>query len=113
MRFILGLARSPSSVTARNRIPSQIGSGGYAEPERPIPVVLAADEEMMAENGSAAQEKITPPPPAYGLWRSSVVSIPFTSVVQGHCFTNLACPTENKPRSTPLATCKWLVCLCP
>lgn len=74
VRFILGLARVPS-VTARNRIPSQIGSGGYAEPERPIPVVLAADEEMMAENGSANQEKITPPPPAYGLWRSSVVSI--------------------------------------
>ena len=80
VRFILGLARVPS-VTGRNRIPSQIGSGGYAEPERPIPVVLAADEEMMAENGSAAQEKITPPPPAYGLWRSSVVSIPFTSAV--------------------------------
>lgn len=73
VRFVLALARGPI-VIDRNRIPSQIGRGGYAEPHRPIPVVLAADEEVMADD-SDTREKVAAPPPAYGLWRSSVVSI--------------------------------------
>lgn len=72
-RFVLAIARGPIVIN-RSRIPSQLGPGGYAEPERPIPVVLPADEESMAECEGDNREKIAPPPPAYGLWRSSVVS---------------------------------------
>ena len=44
----------------------------YAQTDRPIPVVLACDEEMAAENNGVIN-KVIPPPPAYGRWRSSVV----------------------------------------
>ena len=44
--------------------------GGYAVPEEPIPVVLAQDEE--ARGTDPEPGKVTPP--AYGLWRGSVVS---------------------------------------
>jgi hypothetical protein len=44
--------------------------GGYAVPEEPIPVVLAQDEE--ARGTEPEPGKVTPP--AYGLWRGSVVS---------------------------------------
>ena len=74
VRFALAIARGPI-VIDRNRIPSQIGPGGYAEPNQPIPVALAADEEAMAEGDGNIREKVPAPPPAYGLWRSSVVSI--------------------------------------
>lgn len=58
-----------------NRVPSRPGPLGYAQPERPIPVVLAQDEEIAAGSNPAEPKKVAPPPPAYGLWRSSVVSI--------------------------------------
>lgn len=74
VRFVLAIARGPIVIN-RSRIPSQLGPGGYAEPERPIPVVLPADEESMAECEGGSQEKLAAPPPAYGLWRSSVVSL--------------------------------------
>jgi len=58
-------------------VPSGAGFGGYAQPERPIRVVLARDEEIgisgTGDNRSGS-EGPTPPPPAYGLWRCSVVS---------------------------------------
>ncbi|KAK2738907.1 hypothetical protein FQN55_009677 [Onygenales sp. PD_40] len=73
---------SPPSVTGR------IGTFGYAHPDRPIPVILARDEEMRAidvdlERGRQANANagadsgaggvgLAPPPPAYGLWRNSV-----------------------------------------
>ncbi|KAK2801821.1 hypothetical protein FQN50_007566 [Emmonsiellopsis sp. PD_5] len=79
---------SPPSVTGR------IGTFGYAHPDRPIPVILARDEEVRAidvdlergqqananENagadggggGGAGGVGLAPPPPAYGLWRNSV-----------------------------------------
>jgi hypothetical protein len=57
------------------RVPSRAGPLGYAQPEQPIPVVLARDEEIAAPENSEAPMKVAPPPPAYGLWRSSVVSI--------------------------------------
>ncbi|KAL1981709.1 hypothetical protein VTN96DRAFT_2323 [Rasamsonia emersonii] len=53
-----------------NRVPSTVGPLGYAQPERPIPVILARDEEIMAGDQEAG--KVLPPPPAYGLWRGSV-----------------------------------------
>jgi hypothetical protein len=43
---------------------------GYAQPDRPIQVTLAGDEEALVDG--AVREKVTTPPPAYGLWRSSV-----------------------------------------
>lgn len=67
VRFILAVARGPGH--RRSHIPSRSGPRGYSEPDQPIPVVLAADEEIMAES---AREKLASPPPAYGLWRSSV-----------------------------------------
>lgn len=47
------------------------GPGGYAVPRQPIRVVLARDEE--AAGIESAETKMNPP--AYGLWRESVVSV--------------------------------------
>lgn len=58
------------------RVPSRAGPLGYAQPEQPIPVVLAQDEEIAVGGNSEGHNKVAPPPPAYGLWRSSVVRIP-------------------------------------
>lgn len=49
---------------------AQLGPGGYVVPSQPIRVVMAQDEEAAGAEHVAA--KITPP--AYGLWRESVVS---------------------------------------
>ena len=58
---------------------------GFAQPRQPIPVVLARDEELGShdENGRVDEDEeddidraLPPPPPAYGLWRNSVVSLP-------------------------------------
>ncbi|KAL8762755.1 MAG: hypothetical protein Q9184_001295 [Pyrenodesmia sp. 2 TL-2023] len=51
----------------------------YAQPETPIPVILARDEELGLHDSANASDNdsirpVQPPPPAYGLWRSSVVS---------------------------------------
>ena len=73
-RFLMALLRRPDSDVATNRIPSRAGPAGYAQPARPIHVILAGDEDVAAASPSAVREKITAPPPAYGLWRSSVVS---------------------------------------
>ena len=45
------------------------GSGGYVVPQKPIPVVLARDEEAVGIESEASKFN----PPAYGLWRESVV----------------------------------------
>lgn len=45
-------------------------SGGYANPPQPIRVALARDEEAAGIESEATKF----PPPAYGLWRESVVS---------------------------------------
>lgn len=58
-----------------DRVPSRAGPLGYAQPEQPIPVVLARDEEIAVGDSPEENKKVVPPPPAYGLWRSSVVSI--------------------------------------
>jgi hypothetical protein len=50
-----------------------VGPLGYAQPEQPIHVVLARDEEIAIENRGSPQVEVVAPPPAYGLWRSSVV----------------------------------------
>ncbi|KAG8414507.1 hypothetical protein J3459_014667 [Metarhizium acridum] len=54
--------------TRRRRLPEMLGPGGYVVPPKPIPVVLARDEEAAGIESEAAQSR----PPAYGLWRESV-----------------------------------------
>ncbi|KAL2009322.1 hypothetical protein VTN00DRAFT_7516 [Thermoascus crustaceus] len=72
LRLAMMLLRGPRDEYASNRVPSRVGPMGYAQPERPIHVVLARDEEIAADGVEAGREKVMPPPPAYGLWRSSV-----------------------------------------
>ena len=50
-------------------LPAMIGPGGYANPALPIRVALARDEEAAGIESEATKV----PPPAYGLWRESVV----------------------------------------
>lgn len=50
-----------------------VGPGGYAIPRRPIRVVLARDEEAAGLESEATKTN----PPAYGLWRESVVCCGF------------------------------------
>ncbi|EAW10890.1 uncharacterized protein ACLA_065240 [Aspergillus clavatus NRRL 1] len=72
IRFAMTVLRDPGSGVARNRIPSRAGPMGYAQPARPIHVILAGDEEALVGSEGHLREKVTAPPPAYGLWRSSV-----------------------------------------
>ena len=51
---------------------------GFARPRQPIRVTMVQDEELHNRAGSAVieddgEKELPPPPPAYGLWRSSVV----------------------------------------
>lgn len=64
------LIHPPDDNDLEQQLPSMIGPGGYANPEIPIQVALARDEEAAGIESEAT--KI--PPPAYGLWRESVVS---------------------------------------
>lgn len=73
IRFAMEILQDRRSTVARNRVPSRVGPMGYAQPDRPIQVTLAGDEEALVDG--AVREKVTTPPPAYGLWRSSVVSV--------------------------------------
>jgi hypothetical protein len=60
----------PSDDDLENRnLPAMIGPGGYANPVVPIRVALARDEEAAGIESEATKL----PPPAYGLWRESVV----------------------------------------
>jgi len=74
---------------------SLIGPGGYANPPRPIPVALARDEEAAGIESEATKF----PPPAYGLWRESVVCINDTCLEA--VFTNQF--AESRPKSHLLA----------
>lgn len=65
---------------------------GFAQPTQPIPVVLARDEEigLHDDNGRVEEDAeehtdiaLPPPPPAYGLWRSSVVCLPWSYKLVG------------------------------
>ena len=55
-------------------LPSMVGPGGYANPVLPIRVALARDEEAAGIESDATKL----PPPAYGLWRESVVRWAFS-----------------------------------
>lgn len=62
---------------------------GFAQPRQPIPVVLARDEELGLHDDNRRVEEedideaLPPPPPAYGLWRSSVVRLLWSSKLVG------------------------------
>ncbi|KAL9029442.1 MAG: hypothetical protein Q9196_002317 [Gyalolechia fulgens] len=59
------------------RVPSAADDEELAQPQSPIPVILARDEELGLHEGGSDNDSIKPvqpPPPAYGVWRSSVVS---------------------------------------
>jgi hypothetical protein len=63
-------------------VPSRAGGDGYAQPGTPIPIILARDEELGLVGDEIEEEHEanmpTPPPPAYGFWRCSVVRPPFS-----------------------------------
>lgn len=53
----------------QQQLPPMTGIAGYANPASPIRVTLARDEEAAGIESEATKL----PPPAYGLWRESVV----------------------------------------
>ncbi|KAK4098401.1 hypothetical protein N658DRAFT_499457 [Parathielavia hyrcaniae] len=64
-------ARKRDQMVQQGRLPEMAGPGGYAIPQEPIPVVLARDEEAAGIESDATKTG----PPAYGVWRESVVCI--------------------------------------
>ena len=59
---------------------------GFARPREPIRVTMVQDEGLGGRDAAVLEEgvggeddtekELPPPPPAYGLWRSSVVRLP-------------------------------------
>ena len=62
-------ARKREQLQQQGRLPEMAGPGGYAIPDEPIPVVLARDEEAAGIESEVTKTG----PPAYGVWRESVV----------------------------------------
>ncbi|KAL8939561.1 MAG: hypothetical protein Q9216_003292 [Gyalolechia sp. 2 TL-2023] len=63
------------------RAPSAADDEDLAQPQTPIPVILARDEELGlheadSDNDNSSGRPVQPPPPAYGVWRSSVRANP-------------------------------------
>ena len=71
IRLCMLVVRRRNGNAERERLPEMMGPGGYAIPRRPIRVVLARDEEAAGIESEATKTN----PPAYGLWRESVVCI--------------------------------------
>jgi hypothetical protein len=76
IRLCMLILHPPTEDASRPYIPSMTGPEGF-HPIRPIQVHLArdadlSDEEEEIESEGAPKEKVALPPPAYGLWRSSV-----------------------------------------
>ena len=64
------VARPPSEFRdLEQQRPPMIGPRGYANPAEPIRIALVRDEEAAGIESEATKF----PPPAYGLWRESVV----------------------------------------
>ena len=51
-------------------VPGAVGFAGFSLPRRPIRVLLARDEEAAGVESETTKLQ----PPAYGVWRESVVS---------------------------------------
>jgi hypothetical protein len=69
IRLCMFIVRPKPDDDGRTRLPDMLGPGGYAVPRRPIRVVLARDEEAAGMESETTKMQ----PPAYGLWRESVV----------------------------------------
>lgn len=72
------LLLNPPREVEHQPVPNLTAPEGF-QPIVPIPVRLARDDELDSDNdmvdleaGDAEKEVLPPPPPAYGLWRSSV-----------------------------------------
>jgi hypothetical protein len=68
IRLCMLILHPPDDGQSQN-LPAMVGPGGYANPTQPIRVALARDEEAAGIENDATKL----PPPAYGLWRESVV----------------------------------------
>jgi len=64
------LIHPPEQDNGVSGLPEMTGISGYANPRTPVQVTLARDEEAAGIQSEATKY----PPPAYGLWRESVVS---------------------------------------
>lgn len=68
--MLVAKARKRAQMVERGQAaPEMVGAGGYTVPREPIPVVLARDEEVAGIQSEATKTG----PPAYGVWRESVV----------------------------------------
>ena len=69
----------PKGLNSTAELVEQSQAGFVARPREPIRIILARDEELgLHENNMVEEDKgiaVPPPPPAYGLWRCSVVSV--------------------------------------
>lgn len=73
--FMLALG-SRKQQSRRYGVPRTLDEEGFAHPQKPIRVILARDEELGLhehDQEGRSSSSIAPPPPAYGLWRCSVV----------------------------------------
>jgi hypothetical protein len=72
IRLCMLIIHPPSEAgDLEQQLPAMIGPGGYANPAQPIRIALARDEEAAGIESEATKL----PPPAYGLWRESVVCL--------------------------------------
>lgn len=104
IRLSMAMLRRARDEESGVGIRGRTASEEYAQPEQPIRVVLARDEEIGisgTSNSLGATEGPTLPPPAYGLWRCSVVS----STVHVIAMTVLRHATESRPKPSTLAAC--------
>lgn len=77
------MLRRPTDEEGAMGVRGRAGFEEYAQPDQPIRVVLARDEQLGISGTSDSLGKIegpTLPPPAYGLWRCSVVSFTRSSI---------------------------------
>lgn len=69
IRLVVAILNPRKQQDLELRLPPMTRTGGYANPAAPIRVALARDEEAAGIENNATKR----PPPAYGLWRESVV----------------------------------------
>lgn len=84
VRLCMIVVRGDRRRNGRTQLAPDTIMGQYAVPNEPIRVTLARDEEAAGADSEAA--KLTPP--AYGLWRESVVRVipcPRYQLSANHC----------------------------
>ncbi len=85
VRLSMRMLRSSTDEERALRSHRRARSRGYVQPEQPIRVVLARDEEIGisgTDDGLEENKGPTPPPPVYGQWRCSVVSLAIALLVR-------------------------------